>query len=97
MAAATVIGLGLNFTPIDPIKALFWAAVINGGHYADGDQFYCYGTIYAFSAVKDNGLVSNCYHAGIDGWVICDVGQVKSNTIRGKHSQDYVGKGKWLY
>lgn len=30
LAAATVIGLGLNFTPIDPIKALFWAAVING-------------------------------------------------------------------
>jgi len=30
LAAATLIGLGLNFTPIDPIKALFWAAVING-------------------------------------------------------------------
>ena len=30
LTAATVIGLGLNFTPIDPIKALFWAAVING-------------------------------------------------------------------
>jgi NRAMP (natural resistance-associated macrophage protein)-like metal ion transporter len=30
LAVATVIGLGLNFTPIDPIKALFWAAVING-------------------------------------------------------------------
>ena len=23
-------GVGLNFTPIDPIKALFWSAVING-------------------------------------------------------------------
>jgi len=30
LAAATLIGLGLNFTSIDPIKALFWAAVING-------------------------------------------------------------------
>jgi Mn2+/Fe2+ NRAMP family transporter len=30
LTAATLIGLGLNFTPIDPIKALFWAAVING-------------------------------------------------------------------
>jgi Mn2+/Fe2+ NRAMP family transporter len=30
IAAATAIGVGLNFTPIDPIKALFWAAVING-------------------------------------------------------------------
>lgn len=27
---ATVVGLGLGFTSIDPIKALFWSAVING-------------------------------------------------------------------
>lgn len=27
---ATVFGVVLNFTPIDPIKALFWSAVING-------------------------------------------------------------------
>ena len=30
IAAARLIGVGLNFTPIDPIKALFWSAVING-------------------------------------------------------------------
>ena len=30
IAMATLIGLGLNFTSIDPIKALFWTAVING-------------------------------------------------------------------
>jgi NRAMP (natural resistance-associated macrophage protein)-like metal ion transporter len=30
IAAATIIGAILNFTPIDPIKALFWSAVING-------------------------------------------------------------------
>ena len=30
IAAATAIGVALNFTPIDPIKALFWSAVING-------------------------------------------------------------------
>jgi NRAMP (natural resistance-associated macrophage protein)-like metal ion transporter len=30
IAIATVIGAFLNFTPIDPIKALFWSAVING-------------------------------------------------------------------
>ncbi|HEY5302156.1 MAG TPA: divalent metal cation transporter, partial [Acetobacteraceae bacterium] len=30
IAAATTIGMVLNFTPIDPIKALFWSAVING-------------------------------------------------------------------
>jgi Mn2+/Fe2+ NRAMP family transporter len=27
---ATALGIGINFTPIDPIKALFWSAVING-------------------------------------------------------------------
>ena len=30
IAGATVIGAVLNFSPIDPIKALFWSAVING-------------------------------------------------------------------
>jgi NRAMP (natural resistance-associated macrophage protein)-like metal ion transporter len=30
IAAATLIGAVLNFTPLDPIKALFWSAVING-------------------------------------------------------------------
>ncbi len=30
IAAATIVGAILNFTSIDPIKALFWSAVING-------------------------------------------------------------------
>ena len=30
IAAATFVGALLNFTPLDPIKALFWSAVING-------------------------------------------------------------------
>lgn len=30
VAAATLLGVGLDFTPIDPIKALFWSAVVNG-------------------------------------------------------------------
>jgi NRAMP (natural resistance-associated macrophage protein)-like metal ion transporter len=30
IAAATLVGALLNFTPLDPIKALFWSAVING-------------------------------------------------------------------
>jgi Mn2+/Fe2+ NRAMP family transporter len=25
-----LIGIGLNFTPLDPIKALYWSAVVNG-------------------------------------------------------------------
>lgn len=30
IAAATALGIGLNFAPIDPVRALFWAAVVNG-------------------------------------------------------------------
>lgn len=30
LAAATLVGLGLNFVKIDPIRALFWAAILNG-------------------------------------------------------------------
>ncbi len=30
IAVATLIGIGINFVDIDPIKALFWTAVLNG-------------------------------------------------------------------
>jgi NRAMP (natural resistance-associated macrophage protein)-like metal ion transporter len=30
LGAATLLGLGIDWSPIDPIKALFWSAVING-------------------------------------------------------------------
>ena len=30
IALSTLIGLGMGFTKIDPIKALYWSAVING-------------------------------------------------------------------
>jgi NRAMP (natural resistance-associated macrophage protein)-like metal ion transporter len=30
LALAMLIGVGINFTPIDPISALYWSAVING-------------------------------------------------------------------
>ena len=30
ITAATLLGLGMNFTALDPMKALYWAAVING-------------------------------------------------------------------
>ncbi len=30
LVVATIAGLGLNFTGIDPIRALFWSAVVNG-------------------------------------------------------------------
>jgi Mn2+/Fe2+ NRAMP family transporter len=30
LIVATLLGVALNFTPVDPIRALFWSAVING-------------------------------------------------------------------
>jgi Mn2+/Fe2+ NRAMP family transporter len=30
ITAATLIGLSLNFLHIDPVRALFWAAILNG-------------------------------------------------------------------
>jgi NRAMP (natural resistance-associated macrophage protein)-like metal ion transporter len=30
LAVATLVGIGINFVGIDPIRALFWAAVLNG-------------------------------------------------------------------
>jgi Mn2+/Fe2+ NRAMP family transporter len=30
IAVSTLVGVALCFTPIDPIKALYWSAVING-------------------------------------------------------------------
>ncbi|HCE11136.1 MAG TPA: iron transporter, partial [Oxalobacteraceae bacterium] len=30
IAVSTLIGVALGFTPMDPIKALYWSAVING-------------------------------------------------------------------
>jgi NRAMP (natural resistance-associated macrophage protein)-like metal ion transporter len=30
IAVATIVGVGLNFSGIDPIKALYWSAVLNG-------------------------------------------------------------------
>jgi Mn2+/Fe2+ NRAMP family transporter len=30
IAVSTLVGIGINFVGLDPIKALFWSAVING-------------------------------------------------------------------
>jgi NRAMP (natural resistance-associated macrophage protein)-like metal ion transporter len=30
IAVATLVGVALNFTPLDPVKALYWSAVVNG-------------------------------------------------------------------
>lgn len=44
---ATGVGILLNFAPVNPIKALYWCAVINGivavSVMADGSQFEDHG------------------------------------------------------
>jgi Mn2+/Fe2+ NRAMP family transporter len=30
IATATLIGIAINFTPVNPIRALYWSAAING-------------------------------------------------------------------
>jgi Mn2+/Fe2+ NRAMP family transporter len=30
IGAATLLGLGIDWSPIDPIRALYWSAVLNG-------------------------------------------------------------------
>jgi Mn2+/Fe2+ NRAMP family transporter len=30
IAVATMAGVALNFTPLDPVRALYWSAVVNG-------------------------------------------------------------------
>ena len=30
IAIATIVGTGLDFTPVDPMKALYWSAIVNG-------------------------------------------------------------------
>lgn len=30
LAAATLIGVALNFSPVDPVRALYWSAILNG-------------------------------------------------------------------
>ena len=30
ICVATIVGIIMNFTPVDPIRALYWSAVING-------------------------------------------------------------------
>ena len=30
LTVSVLLGIGLNFTPLNPIKALYWSAVVNG-------------------------------------------------------------------
>src|SRR5471030_1083316 len=65
IAAATFVGVMLNFTPLDPVRALFWSAVINGvaaggpdhGHdHADGLAAAGDGPVHADAVAEDTWL-----------------------------------------
>jgi hypothetical protein len=74
-----VIGVGTNFVGLDPVKALFWAAVINGvvsvplnggdhGDDAQGD-----GAVHAAMDTVRYGLDVRCGDDGSGGDHVCDV------------------------
>ena len=64
IAVSTAIGVVLCFTPIDPIKALYWSAVINGVisvpihgcHDADGGPSQNHGAVRDRRQAEDIGL-----------------------------------------
>jgi hypothetical protein len=64
IAIATLIGMFINFVGIDPIRALFWAAVLNGvvgaidGHDPDHGRAEARdGAIHPAAAALGDGLV----------------------------------------
>jgi len=67
IAVATLLGAGLNFSPIDPIKALFWSAVINGGGGRAGDGLHDapvlpaqgHGRLLPVARPEDDGLAGD--------------------------------------
>jgi Mn2+/Fe2+ NRAMP family transporter len=65
LAMATLIGLALNFTKIDPIKALVWAAIING---ITAAPVMCFAMILA-SRRKVMGKLTLPLYLKIFGWL----------------------------
>jgi NRAMP (natural resistance-associated macrophage protein)-like metal ion transporter len=65
LAVATLIGLTLNFTKIDPIKALVWAAIING---VTAAPVMCFMILLA-SRHKVMGKLTLPWYLKILGWL----------------------------
>jgi NRAMP (natural resistance-associated macrophage protein)-like metal ion transporter len=65
LAVSTLIGLALNFTKIDPIKALVWAAIINGIAAA---PVMCFTMLLA-SRRKVMGKFTLPFYLKIFGWL----------------------------
>ena len=65
LAVATLIGLVLNFTKLDPIKALVWAAIING---ITAAPVMCFMMLLA-SRSKVMGKLTLPFYLKILGWL----------------------------
>jgi len=65
LAVATLIGLTLNFTKLDPIKALVWAAIING---ITAAPVMCFMMLLA-SRRKVMGKLTLPFYLKILGWL----------------------------
>jgi Mn2+/Fe2+ NRAMP family transporter len=65
LAVATLIGLALNFTKIDPIKALVWSAIING---VTAAPVMCFTMLLA-SQRKVMGKLTLPFYLKILGWL----------------------------
>jgi hypothetical protein len=65
---ATLIGLSLNFEHIDPVKALFWAAILNGVIAAPLMAHHDYGLQQKGGLARHDGhdvrLLSACFLRG---------------------------------
>ena len=65
LAVATLIGLAINFTKLDPIKALVWAAIING---ITAAPVMCFMMLLA-SRRKVMGKLTLPFYLNISGWL----------------------------
>ncbi len=91
ITAATLVGAMLNFTPIDPIRALFWSAVINGvaavpimvHDHADGLTPEGDGPVHADAAAGRPGLAGDGGDGGGRRRHVRDLGRLSARSTVG--------------
>jgi NRAMP (natural resistance-associated macrophage protein)-like metal ion transporter len=77
LAVATMIGLTLNFTKLDPIKALVWAAIVNG---ITAAPVMCFMMLLA-SRSKVMGKFTLPLYLKILGWLATSIMSVAAATM----------------
>ena len=84
IAAATLVGAALNFTPLDPVKALIWSAdnqwrrsgADHGDDHAHGLAQISHGRVRAIEAACRPGMARDGCYGGRGGWDVCDLGKL---------------------